>query len=87
MSKIVQKTDARLKLEWAARAFAKMKGKIVVGCEYMTDKEVEGAMWTHAPLVITFDDGSYIFAQSDDEGNEAGAYGTSWKDLPVIPVI
>jgi hypothetical protein len=43
--------------------------------------------WEQIPLVIFFNDGSYMFPSQDDEGNDGGSLFTSFKDLPTIPVI
>lgn len=39
----------------------------------MNPKEAEHFMWDSRPLVIEFTDGSCIFSQRDDEGNDGGA--------------
>ena len=49
-----------------------LKYKTVMKVRYLTDQEVINFGWSKSPLVIIFDDGSYIFAQSDDEGNNSG---------------
>ena len=64
-----------------------LEGKTISKVRYFTEEEAEG--WFGRPIVIFFDDGSYIFPQSDDEGNDAGALGVS-HDLvkcEVLPVI
>ena len=43
--------------------------------------------WYKRPLLITLDDGKVIFPMADDEGNNGGAMGTTYKDLPTIPVL
>lgn len=53
----------------------------------MSDEEVADCGFDSSGIVIIFDDGSYIFPMSDDEGNDAGAIATSNEDLPTIPVI
>lgn len=52
-------------------------GKTIKSVRYMTDDEVENSMWYAAALVIEFTDGSWIMPMADDEGNNAGAIGTS----------
>ena len=49
-----------------------LENKKVVKVRYLTDQELKDFGWSKSPLVIMFDDGSYIFAQSDNEGNNAG---------------
>ena len=76
-----------LKDEWAKKAADKLVGRTITDVRYLDGTEVEDLGWFDAPLVIFFDDGSYIFPSSDDEGNSAGSLFTSYKDLPTIPVV
>lgn len=62
-------------------------GKTIKEVRYLSQKEMEDLGWYHSTLVIFFEDGNYIFASADDEGNDAGALFTSSDDLPTIPVI
>ena len=64
------KTD-RSKIE--EETLKQLQGKKVAKVRYLTDIELVNFGWTKSPLVIIFEDGSYIFAQSDDEGNNAGS--------------
>lgn len=73
--------------QWEKRIKAKLEGRKIVEVRYMTDKDAEEMGWSAKSLAIFLDDGSCLLPQSDDEGNDAGAIGTSWKDLPIIPVI
>jgi len=50
-----------------------LKGKTIKSCRYLTEKECKDLDWYSSPLVIEFSDGTCIFAQSDDEGNNGGA--------------
>ena len=47
-----------------------LKGKRVIDVRYMKNTELGG--WSQAPLIIIFEDGTYIYAQSDNEANNAG---------------
>ena len=62
-------------------------GKTIKKIEYLTEQEAEAMGWNQIPLVIIFDDNSYIFPMADDEGNNGGAIATSSKELPTIPVM
>ena len=62
-------------------------GKRIIQGRYMNQKEVDDLGWEQTPLVIFFNDGSYMFPSQDDEGNDGGSLFTSFKDLSVIPVI
>ena len=48
-------------------------GRRIVEARYMTPKEVKTLMWNRAALVLVLDDGTAIYPQCDDEGNDAGA--------------
>jgi hypothetical protein len=76
-----------LKRKWGNDASILLKGKTVKDVRYLKDNELEGLAWDRSTLVIFFDDGSYIFASSDDEGNAPGALFTSSDTHPTIPVI
>jgi hypothetical protein len=73
---------------WTRLAGPALVGKRVTTVRYLTVEEAAGLDWTHRPLVITFEDGSYIFPSQDDEGNNGGAlFGgdgfTEWT-FPVL---
>ncbi len=73
--------------EWTDLAAAKLVGKTITNVRYLTDLEMKHLGWYHSTLMIFFDSGEHIYASADDEGNDAGALFTSFKDLPTIPVI
>lgn len=52
-------------------------GKTITKIEYLSKKEADDLGWSKRPLVICFDDGTYIGAMADDEGNNGGSYFTS----------
>jgi hypothetical protein len=55
---------------------------------YLNDRETEDLAWTKNGIVIEFEDGHWIVAMNDDEGNEAGAIWTSSQsEINVIPTI
>ena len=82
-----KKSDKELIQAWEAKVKKKLEGRKIVEVRYLTEKEKDDAGFYHRSLVLFMDDGSYIFPQSDDEGNDAGAFCTSWEDMPIIPVI
>jgi hypothetical protein len=73
--------------QWAERATKEFKGKKVALVRWMTKAEMKEMGWFHSAPVIIFEDGSNIIAQSDDEGNDAGALSTSSEVIPIMPVI
>ena len=52
-------------------------GRTIVGAEYMTEEEADGAFWEESPLVLTLDDGTRVYPSRDDEGNGPGALFTA----------
>jgi hypothetical protein len=51
----------------------KLVGRRIKEVRYMTKEEAGDMYWSKRPLVIVFDNGSYMFASADDEGNNGGA--------------
>ena len=82
-----QMSDKELKTEWGRRATKHLVGKKIVQVRYLNKKEMDDLGWDQIPLVMFFNDGSYMFPSQDDEGNDGGSLFTSFKDLSVIPVI
>lgn len=72
---------------WEDEAAAKLVGRTIASVRYLTKKEQDVLGWYAASLAIIFDDGSAVWASTDDEGNGPGALFCSWDDLEVIPVI
>ena len=82
-----KKQEADLIKKWEKDINDKLRGKTIMGCRYMTEKEMEDHMWNKKALAIMFTDGTTIYASADDEGNEAGSIFTNIKELPIIPTI
>lgn len=74
-------------MNWKKRVAEKLVGKTIKSVRYMTEKEMNSFMWYNRGIVITLSDGHSIYPMADDEGNDAGAMGTTYKDLGTIPVI
>ena len=73
--------------KWIEAIRKSIVGKKVAGITYMTEAQAEENLWYSRPVVIIFDDGSYIIPLSDDEGNNGGALASSDGELPIIPVM
>ena len=80
-------THAEVRASWEKSIKAKLEGRKIIEVRYLTDEEAVDMGWSRASLAIFLDDGSNIVPMSDDEGNDAGALSTSWKDLQTIPVM
>lgn len=78
MEEIIQK--------WEDKCSKILVGKTIKSVRYLYTSEMKDMGWSKKALVLFFEDG-YIYASSDDEGNNAGAYFCSFKDLEGIPTI
>lgn len=70
---------------WNPIAKRLLEGRKVVEVRYMNSEEQEGMGWFYKPVVMFFEDGSYVYSSKDDEGNEAGAlFCKDGEGLPVL---
>lgn len=60
-------------------------GRRIKEVRYLTKNEAEQMYWSKRPLMIIFDNGSYMFAAADDEGNNGGAL--FFNDSEIFPTI
>ena len=77
---------------WTESAENVLLGKKIVKVQYMTAYECDDMMWNNRPIAFKLNDGTWVIAQSDDEGNDGGVLTYSHKDDNkyddnVIPVI
>ena len=72
---------------WTQRVAEKLVGRKIVKVRYMDEQETEDCGFESRPIVLVLDDGNSIYPMHDDEGNDAGAMGTTFQKLPTIPVI
>jgi hypothetical protein len=56
-----------------ADKFQHLSGLTITRVRYMTPKEVEHLGWYNSSIVLEMSDGSLLFPQMDDEGNDGGA--------------
>ena len=91
MSKPLDKMSTQeLKLEWGKRAKKFLVGRKIVDVYYHSEKENEeifGDMDERTNIKIVFDNGHWITASQDDEGNGSGVLFTTDPKLSVIPSI
>lgn len=62
-------------------------GKTVKEVGFMRKDDQVDMGWGYRPIVLTFEDGNYIFPMADDEGNEAGALATSVESCETVGVM
>lgn len=80
-------SNEELKKQWSKEASDKLVGRKIVAVRYMTQDEVDDCGWFNAAVILRLEDGTLLYPQADDEGNNAGSLATTYEDLPVIPVI
>ena len=81
------KTPEEVEKYWTDEAINKLVGKKITKVQYLSKEDQEIWGFYERPLIIVFDDGSWIMPMSDDEGNDGGALATSFNKLSTIPVI
>jgi hypothetical protein len=85
---VIEHSNAELREHWGNLASNFLVGKIIRRVRYLDDREREDIGWDKSGLVIEFNDGHWIIAMRDDEGNEAGSIWTSSQSkINVIPTI
>ena len=85
-----QMSTQELKLAWGKQAKDFLVGRKIVDVYYHSEKENEeifGDMDARTNIKIVFDNGHWITASQDDEGNGSGVIFTTDPKLSVIPSI
>jgi hypothetical protein len=59
-------------------------GKKIVRVRYMDAKEVKDNEWYKSGIVLVLNDGNIIYPIANNEGNDAGAMGTSFEGMETI---
>ena len=82
----------KLEKYWTKKAENVLLGKKIVAVEYMPQTESDEIGWYKRPVMFRLDDGTWIVAQMDDEGNDGGVLTYSHMDKDkyddcVIPVL
>ena len=76
--------------KWIKQISDVLVGKTITAVSYMTAAECKDLGWFARAVIIEIQDKkgnkTYLYPMSDDEGNDAGAMGTSDPKLSVIPV-
>ena len=73
--------------QWTTKAAKLLVGKTITGVRYLTEEERSTLGWYSRTLVLMLNDGTFVWASSDDEGNNAGALFTTDENLITIPTI
>ena len=83
MAKTIKKTDS-IRTTWNKTAEKLLLGKKIVKVEYIPVEETDKIMWSYQPVSFQLDNGTWVYPQADDEGNDAGALVVGKDMLPVL---
>tara|TARA_R100000808_G_C2115213_1_gene128061 strand:- start:459 stop:743 length:285 start_codon:yes stop_codon:yes gene_type:complete len=73
---------------WTEFVKKRLIGKTIVDVEYLTNSECKDLDWYCRPVAFKLNDGSWVYSQKDDEGNDGGAlYYHQEDDCTVFPVL
>lgn len=62
----------KIKAQWIHR-LRQLIGRTIIAVRYMTPEEQKLLGWHRSPVVLVLNDGTLLYPQADDEGNNAGA--------------
>ena len=82
-------SQAKLRKVWGEAAKKSLVGKTIVDVYYHSKKENDKLFYDdyHSNIRIVFNDGHWITASRDDEGNGSGVIFTTDENLSTIPSI
>ena len=69
-----------METNWLNYAKRHLLGRRIVDIRYLTQEEADNMGWDSRPLVMFFENGTYLFPSMDDEGNDGGALFGTTKD-------
>jgi hypothetical protein len=78
--------NSELQQYWGKKVENAVVGRVIKEVRYLTEEEQDSLGWCSGSIVLFLDNGDYLLASSDDEGNGPGALFTNIKGLEVIPV-
>ena len=86
-----QKKKQSTEERWTEEASRVLLNKKIVKVEYLPEDAMDSYGWSKKPITFWLDDGTWIQAQMDDEGNDGGvlfyAQGNGEEDQGVLPVL
>ena len=80
---IIKKTDS-IRTTWNKTAENMLLGRKIVKVEYIPVEETDKIMWSYQPVSFQLDNGTWVYPQADDEGNDAGVLVVGKDILPVL---
>ena len=72
---------------WTPIASKQLLGRTIVKVRYLGINDLKNLGWTDSTVAFQLDDGNWIFASRDDEGNDCGALFTSDEKVSCLPVL
>ena len=87
MSSLEKKQD--FEKHWTEKASKVLLNRKIVKVEYLSDRDVDSYGWGKKPITFWLDDGTWVQAQMDDEGNDGGVlyFIKGQEDQGVLPVL
>ena len=82
--KIEMYPEKKFEKDFIAKAKKYWLGRTITDIRFMSEEERDNNAWDKRGIVIILDDGNILYPMSDEEGNDTGAIGTSYKQLNVI---
>lgn len=80
--------ERKIENRWTEIAEKRVLGKQIVAVEYISDEEADHMGWYNRPVAFKLNDGSWLYSQCDDEGNDGGAmHYVNNEDSEIFPVI
>ena len=79
----IKNTDG-IRDTWNKTAEKLLLGRKIVKVEYIPVDETDKMMWSYQPVSFLLDNGTWVYPQADDEGNEAGSLAVGRDLLPVL---
>ena len=65
---------------WTEEASRVLLNRKIVKVEYLPEDAMDSYGWTKKPVTFWLDDGTWVVAQCDDEGNNGGVLAYSHED-------
>lgn len=84
-----QKKKQSTEERWTEEASRVLLNKKIVKVEYLPEDAMDSYGWSKKPITFWLDDGTWIQAQMDDEGNDGGVlyFAKTQEDQGVLPVL
>ena len=84
-----QLNDKDLEKHWTEKASKVLLNRKIVKVGYLSESDTDSYGWYKRPITFWLDDGTWIQAQMDDEGNDGGVlfFAKNQKDQGVLPVL